>query len=156
MQNNMILPGLPTSIAQYEIAKTGPNKSQRPYFNMYISNDLHNICVLDKAVVEFKADKSFFGGKTEKDTETVLSSKHSSFALAPAVRKNYIEAERLLWAGDLGILKIKEMRNTLEAYSYEMRSNIEQYGSLEKYIDPTLKQKFMDEINQTVEWLYSD
>jgi len=72
------------------------------------------------------------------------------------VRKQYIEAERQLWAGDLGVLKIKEMRNTLEAYSYEMRSNLDQYGSLEKYIDPNLKQKFMDELNQTVEWLYSD
>lgn len=37
-----------------------------------------------------------------------------------------------------------------------MRSNLDQYGSLEKYIDPNLKQKFMDELNQTVEWLYSD
>jgi len=75
--------------------------------------------------------------------------------LAPAVRKQYIEAERQLCAGDLSILKIKEMRNTLEAYSYEMRSNIDQYGSLEKYIEPNLKQKFMEEINQTVDWLYS-
>ena len=37
-----------------------------------------------------------------------------------------------------------------------MRSNLDQYGSLEKYIDPNLKLKFMDELNQTVEWLYSD
>lgn len=71
------------------------------------------------------------------------------------MRKQYIEAERQLWSGDLSILKTKEMRNTLEAYSYEMRSNIDQYGSYEKYIDPTTKQKFMEEINQTVEWLYS-
>lgn len=72
------------------------------------------------------------------------------------MRKQYIEAERLLWAGDLGILRIKEMRNTLEAYCYDMRSNIEQYGSLEKYIEPNLKQKFIEEINQTVEWLYDE
>ena len=53
------------------------------------------------------------------------------------MRKQYIELERQIVAGDLGILKIKEMRNTLEAYSYEMRSNIDQYGSLEKYIEPS-------------------
>lgn len=34
------------------------------------------------------------------------------------------------------ILQIKECRNSLEAYSYDMRSKIDAYGDLEKYIDP--------------------
>lgn len=121
----MILPGLPTSIAQYEIASVKPkDPNHKNVFNMFITNDLHNICVLDKATVSHIPEKSMFR-KTEDPTETTLQTKHSSFALAPAVRKQYIEAERQLVAGDLGILKIKEMRNTLEAYSYEMRSNID-------------------------------
>jgi len=122
---------------------------------MFVSNDVHNICVLDRAIVQHAPEKSMFRSATEP-TETVLNSKHSSFALAPAVRKQYIEAEKALWAGDLGILRIKEMRNTLEAYCYDMRSNIEQYGTLEKYIEPKLKDKFIEEINKTVEWLYDD
>lgn len=91
---------------------------------MFISNDVHNICVLDKAVVQHIPEKSMFR-KAGEPSETTLQSKHSSFALAPAVRKQYIEKEKQLVAGDLNILQIKEMRNTLEAYSYEMRSNID-------------------------------
>jgi hypothetical protein len=120
----------------------GKDPSHQNIFNMFVSNDVHNICVLDRAIVQHVPEKSMFR-KTDDPSETLLNSKHSSFALAPAVRKQYIEAERLLWAGDLGILRIKEMRNTVEAYCYDMRSNLEQYGSLEKYIEPKLKEKFI-------------
>jgi len=44
------------------------------------------------------------------------------------------EAEDLLRDGDAEILEWKELRNTLEAYSYEMRSNLDSYGSFEKYL----------------------
>lgn len=46
------------------------------------------------------------------------------------------------------------MRNNLEAYSYEMRSNIDAYGSLEKYVDSATRDAFLKDLNQTVEWLY--
>ena len=77
--------------------------------------------------------------KTADPTETKLASKHSSFALAPSVRKKYGEVERNLIAGDYQILQIKEMKNNLESYSYEMRSNLDSYGTLEKYVDPDTK-----------------
>lgn len=50
----------------------------------------------------------------------------------------------------------KNLRNTLEAYSYDMRSNIDSYGSLEKYIDPAVKASFLQEIEEVVAWLYGD
>jgi len=59
-------------------------------------------------------------------------------------------------AYDEHILEMKMVKNNLEAYAYEMRSNIDSYGSLEKYIDPNIKEKFMAEINECVEWLYGD
>ena len=31
------------------------------------------------------------------------------------------------------------MKNNLESYSYEMRSNLDSYGTLEKYVDPDTK-----------------
>jgi len=58
----------------------------------------------------------------------------SSFALSPAVRKQMREAEEALRDGDADILEWKELRNNLEAYSYEMRSNLDSYGSFEKYL----------------------
>ena len=107
MTNTMILPGLPQNIAQYEIASVkAKDASHSNVFNMFVSNDVHNICVLDRAIVQHVPEKSMFRN-TGETTETVLNSKHSSFALAPAVRKQYIEGEKLLWAGDIGILRIK-------------------------------------------------
>jgi len=45
-------------------------------------------------------------------------------------------------------------RNTLEAYSYEMRSNLQEYGNWVKYLDDATKAAFIKDINEVVEWLY--
>jgi len=51
---------------------------------------------------------------------------------------------------------MKEYRNTLEAYSYEMRNNLDSYGTFEKYLDETTKAAFIKDINEVVEWLYAE
>ena len=48
--------------------------------------------------------------------------------------KRFTEAENALRAQDNDILEWKELRNNLEAYSYEMRSNLDSYGTFEKYL----------------------
>ena len=50
----------------------------------------------------------------------------------------------------------KNLRNTVEAYAYDIRGNIDSYGSLEKYIDPAIKASFLQEIEEGVGWLYAD
>lgn len=72
LSSNLILPGLPTSIAQYDIASVKPkDPNHKQTFSMFISNDLHNICVLDKATVQHIPEKSMFR-KTEEPSETTL------------------------------------------------------------------------------------
>lgn len=46
------------------------------------------------------------------------------------------------------------MKNELETYCYDMRSKVDAYGNLEKYIDPAVKEGFIKEINEVVDWLY--
>jgi hypothetical protein len=70
----------------------------------------------------------------QKKNFSKLKFSTQSFALSPAVRKQMWEAENALRDGDAEILEWKELRNTLEAYSYEMRSNLDSYGTLEKYL----------------------
>jgi len=48
------------------------------------------------------------------------------------------------------------LKNTLEAYSYDMRTKIDQGGDLEKYIEPETRNKFLSDINFVVDWLYGD
>ena len=54
------------------------------------------------------------------------------------------------------ILEHKMLKNELESFLYEMRTNISEYGTWEKYIDPSVRPKYLDEINKIVEWLYAD
>jgi uncharacterized protein (DUF1330 family) len=51
---------------------------------------------------------------------------------------------------------MKELRNTLEAYSYELRNNLDSYGSWEKYLDEETKMTLLAEISVVVEWIYAD
>lgn len=51
---------------------------------------------------------------------------------------------------------MKEVRNQLEAYSYETRNNIDSYGPWEKYIQDDVKATLIKEINECVEWIYAD
>jgi hypothetical protein len=37
-----------------------------------------------------------------------------------------------------------------------MRNSISEYGALERYIDPSIKTSFLDQINETVNWIYGD
>ena len=56
----------------------------------------------------------------------------------------------------MDILEVKELKNTLEAYSYDMRNNLDSYGSLEKYLEDGQRAAFLKEINEVVDWLYGD
>ena len=57
--------------------------------------------------------------------------------------------------GDMDLLQMKQLRNDLEAYSYELR-NIDFYGPWEKYIVEDLKAPTIAEIGVVVDWIYGD
>jgi hypothetical protein len=92
----------------------------------------------------------------KKKTFAPLSFTTSNFALSPQLRRDMKDIEDALTRGDMDILEQKELRNNLEAYSYEMRGNLDSYGTFEKYLDEATKKTFMAEINEVVEWLYAD
>ena len=48
------------------------------------------------------------------------------------------------------------MRNDLEAYSYEMRNDLDSYGKLEKYLGDEPKAAFLKDISFVVDWIYGD
>jgi len=61
-----------------------------------------------------------------------------------------------MFAGDVLILDTKIIKNNLEAYCYDMKNKIDSYGALEKYVDPSVKERLLKEINEVVDWLYGD
>lgn len=44
----------------------------------------------------------------------------------------------------------------LESFTYEMKNGVSEYGNFEHYIDPTLKQPFLDNLLATEAWIYAD
>ena len=92
--------------------------------------------------------------KKSKETYAKLKFTTSNFALAPTLRAQYRDAEDALTKGDRDLLDAKDIKNRLETYCYNMRQELDSYGSLEKFCDPAVKEKFVGEINQVVEWLY--
>jgi len=66
------------------------------------------------------------------------------------------ELETSLYAEDRKFLDWKLSKNKLEAYSYEVRGNLEQYGSWENYLEASAKAEFLAEIGTVVEWLYGE
>lgn len=79
-----------------------------------------------------------------------------SHAIPPDQRKQYAKIEADLWAADRAILDVKEAKNDLEAYAYELKGNLEPYGSYEHYIDPKIKDQYVTELQATVDWIYGD
>jgi len=92
----------------------------------------------------------------KKKTFDQIKFSASSYALSPAQKKSFHEIENQFSNEDGAILETKFLRNTLEAYSYEMRSNLESYGTFEKYLDEETKKTFIAEINVVVDWIYGD
>ena len=45
-----------------------------------------------------------------------------------------------LYKADREILDVKEAKNDLEAYAYEMKGNLDSYGNYEHYIDPAVRE----------------
>lgn len=37
-----------------------------------------------------------------------------------------------------------------------MRNNIQEYGNLEKYVDPATRDQFLSQLNAAVDWIYGD
>ena len=70
----------------------------------------------------------------------------SNFALAPKQRIAFTDLETQLNNEDTLILETKQAKNNLEAYSYEMRNNLESYGSFEKYLEDSLRSQFLADI----------
>lgn len=68
----------------------------------------------------------------------------SSHALPPAVRTQFINNESTWFNEDESILDFKAIKNELESFVYDMRNNIQDYGNLEKYVDPKTKVDFLN------------
>lgn len=50
----------------------------------------------------------------------------------------------------------KQLRNDLEAYSYEMRGALEEGGNFYAFCEPGIRDQFQENITKKIDWLYGD
>lgn len=92
----------------------------------------------------------------KKKTFKKIKFSTSNFALAPNQRRTFTDLETQLNYDDNVILDIKQAKNNLEAYSYEMRNNLDSYGSFEKYLEASIRSQFLADISVVVDWIYGE
>ncbi len=101
------------------------------------------------------ATEQAFETKTRKKTASYpLAFDTQVHSLAPAVRAKFVQLEKDLTVADRKFLDLKEAKNDLEAYSYEFRNNLQEYGNYEKYALKEVREPFIAQINEAVDWLY--
>lgn len=93
--------------------------------------------------------------KNKKSTQG-LGVDSSSHALPPNVRSQFNNLENTWFSEDQKILDLKAIKNELEGFSYDMKNNIDSYGPYEKYVDESLRQQFLNQLSQTVDWIYGE
>lgn len=91
-----------------------------------------------------------------KSTYSNIKFDFSSHAIPPTLKDELKALETSLYAEDRKCLDLVEAKNRLEAYSYECRNNLEQYGSWEHYLEAGAKTQFLADITVVVEWLYGE
>ncbi|KAH8547521.1 heat shock protein 70 family [Umbelopsis sp. PMI_123] len=76
-------------------------------------------------------------------------------SLSRPVLEEFHEKEVSMYAADKLVHDTEEKKNALEEYVYEMRGKLEG-GAYSAFIDPSIKDKFVSELNTTEDWLYDE
>ena len=74
-------------------------------------------------------------------------------SLPPNVRTEYRNLELQLYTADRKFLDLKETKNNLEAYSYQIRDHLE--GAYGAYCEDSIKAKFLEEVKRVIAWIYT-
>lgn len=72
-----------------------------------------------------------------------------SHAIPPDTKEQFKALEDQLMIEDRKILDLKEAKYMLESFTYEMKNGVSEYGNFEHFIDPSLKQAFLDNLLAT-------
>ncbi|KAJ2961647.1 hypothetical protein NQZ79_g3196 [Umbelopsis isabellina] len=76
-------------------------------------------------------------------------------SLSRPILEEFREKESSMYSTDKLVHDTEEKKNALEEYVYEMRGKLEG-GAFSDYIDPSIKDKFISELNTVEDWLYDE
>jgi len=105
-----------------------------------------------EAEAETEAEKQPKMKKVTRKHPLTITSKNTS--LPSAIMNTYREAENQMAAQDKLVIDTEYRRNALEEYVYDTRSKIGY--TYADYIDPSIKDGFLKQLDDMEDWLYTD
>ncbi|KAI8878762.1 heat shock protein 70, partial [Backusella circina FSU 941] len=156
--------GMNPWLGQYTIKNVAPVGENAAQIKVKVRLNIHGILSIESAytveekIVEEEV-KNKDGEKEVKKVKKLVKTADLSFtggttALPRELIDQYVEKESQMYANDKLIAATEAAKNSLEEYGYEMRDKI--MGPLSEYIDPSLKDKFAEDLNIVVDWIYDE
>ena len=94
--------------------------------------------------------------EVKKTRNTPIQFKFEQHGFGAKQIDEFIKAEDEMCKQDNLILEIKVKRNQLETYVYDMRASLDTIGNMKEYIKEDDRQKFLEMLNNTEEWIYDE
>ena len=156
--------GINPWIGQYNIKNVEPVNGEPAQIKVKVRLNIHGILSVESAytVEEKMVDEETKNKDGEKEIKKVkklvktgdLPVVSGTTALSKELVNEYTEKESQMYANDKLIAATEAAKNSLEEYGYEMRDKI--LGPLSEYIDPSVKDKFAEDLNAVVDWIYDE
>lgn len=156
--------GINPWIGQYNIKNVAPENGKPVEIKVKVRLNIHGILSVESAytVEEKEFEEEVTNKDGEKETKKVkkivkkadLPVVSGTTALSKELLNKYCELESQMASNDKLILATEAAKNSLEEYGYEMRDRIE--GAYGEYIDPSIKDKFLSDLNAVVDWIYEE
>ncbi|GAA5813756.1 hypothetical protein MFLAVUS_007243 [Mucor flavus] len=156
--------GINPWIGQFNIKNVEPVNGEPAQIKVKVRLNIHGLISVESAytVEEKMVDEETKNKDGEKEIKKVkklvktgdLSVVSGTTALSKELVNEYAEKESQMYANDKLIAATEAAKNSLEEYGYEMRDKI--LGPLSDYIDPSIKDKFAEDLNAVVDWIYED
>lgn len=156
--------GINPWIGQFTIKNVAPVEDKPAHIKVKVRLNIHGILSVESAytVEEKMVDEEIKNKDGEKEVKQVkklvktadLPVVSGSAGLTKDLINDYTEKEGQMYANDELIAATEAAKNSLEEYGYEMRDKV--LGPLSEYIDPTVKDKFAEDLNAVVDWIYDE
>ncbi|KAI9473839.1 MAG: heat shock protein 70 family [Benjaminiella poitrasii] len=156
--------GINPWIGQYTIKNVEPVNGEPAQIKVKVRLNIHGIFSVESAytVEEKMVDEETKNKDGEKEIKKVkklvktgdLPVVTGNTSISKELINKYTEKESQMYANDKLIAATEAAKNSLEEYGYEMRDKI--LGPLAEYIDPSIKDKFAEDLNAIVDWIYDE
>ncbi|KAI8890796.1 heat shock protein 70 [Backusella circina FSU 941] len=156
--------GINPWIGQFTIKNVAPVEDKSAHIKVKVRLNIHGILSVESAytVEEKMVEEEVKNKDGEKEVKKVkklvkaadLLVSSGTSGITKDLLNDYTEKEGQMYANDELIAATEAAKNSLEEYGYEMRDKV--LGPLSDYIDPSVKDKFAEDLNAVVDWIYDE